>query len=69
MEDFKVFEGRICRLYLGSPPISVKQFDLHTRQCRFGGGIVVPVADTAHRWNEAGIAGSTGERPRGELDS
>src|ERR1700733_1733704 len=55
------------QLDLGPPPLPVEQFDLHRAPERLHRGIVVAVADGAHRAQEAVLADELAEAPRREL--
>lgn len=67
VEDLKVFEYGVGQLDSGPPSSPVEQFDLHPCPERFDHGIIEAVPDRPHRWDEAGLTGSVGEGPRGDL--
>ena len=67
VETFDVFEDRVRQLESGTPALPVEQFGLHPGPERLDDGVVVGVADGAHRGQQAGVFGPLGERPGGVL--
>ena len=67
--DLEVLEHRVGEFESGVPLLPVQKLDLHSRPERLDHGVVVAVADTAHRSEQPGVLSSLGEGPRTELDA
>ena len=67
MPDLEVVEERVGEFNAGGPALPVEEFDLHWRPERFDHGVVVAVADAAHRRQETRGFRAVGECPRPEL--
>ncbi|GAA2460618.1 hypothetical protein GCM10010405_51240 [Streptomyces macrosporus] len=53
VEDHEVLEDRVGQFRAGAPPAAVERLGLHPAPERFDHGVVVAVADRAHRGNQA----------------
>ncbi len=69
MEDLEVLEDADCQLNPGLPAFPVEDLDLESRPEGFDDGVVKAVSDRPYRWQQPGLAGPPGVRPRGELHS
>ena len=63
VEDLEIFEDRVREFDAGASPFAVQEFDLHAGPDRFNHGVVVAIANGAHRRHEPGLLCPVREGP------
>ena len=67
VEDLEVLKDRVREFDASVPSLSVKKLHLEPAPERLDHGVVIAIADSAHRGQEAGVDRALREGPRGEL--